>query len=295
VGARVVALVLGVAAVADLDADRRLVEAGGVVGAVDEVERLVQRAIVVEDEVARQAALVLQDVPARIGVDAAVEVDDELAQVRLRDLGRAVPGLEAARARAHRLGDALGRRERHAAGAALHRPARHHRGARLLRRVPVGRIGEVDDGEVALVPLPADDDLPRTFAIRHLGYPCRNRISVWPMRMAAPWVRRTVDTRTPLTNVPLVEPMSTSVAPPPPSRWIWAWWVDVKPSSMVRSSPGAFPMLNPWRSGHCCPVRGPLRMSSDDTRAATGGAAGRGAAAGRAPGGAAAPGGNWGL
>ena len=35
--------VLGVAAVADLDADRRLVQARGVVGAVDEVERLIER------------------------------------------------------------------------------------------------------------------------------------------------------------------------------------------------------------------------------------------------------------
>jgi hypothetical protein len=131
------------AAVAELDADRVDVVLGGVEAHEGQVEGLVDRAVVVDEEVARQAALVVEHVPAhRRAVDAVV-VEDELADHRL---GRGHRGLPHAAQR--RTGRVASQALVLGLGAVRMEPGPAH--AVLLELpleggVPVRRLQEVDE------------------------------------------------------------------------------------------------------------------------------------------------------
>ena len=86
----VVRLLVGIAAVAHLDADRADVPFRRVIGHQAEIDRLIDRAVVIEQEVHGKAALVLEHGEAHVGGVAAVVMNDELADHRLDGLVRRI-------------------------------------------------------------------------------------------------------------------------------------------------------------------------------------------------------------
>src|SRR5262249_1343486 len=140
-------------------------------GAVDEVERLEDGAVVVDEKVHRQPALVVQHLEAGARVLAAVVVHHELPHHLAQALDRAIAADEAAGAPAiadagHALGGREGRNLRRLVGA--------------MRRVGADALVVLkrDDALTDVVALPANDDA----ASRAHRYSALNFICVLPKR-----------------------------------------------------------------------------------------------------------------